>query len=366
MGRVLVTGGTGFIGSHLVEHLVAAGDEVRVFVRDANCRPWPSSAGVEVVRGDVADSDSGALDAALVGTETVYHVAGRTLSLAKAGFDRVNHAGTRNVAAACARRTSPPVLVAVSSLAAAGPSAPGRPRVESDCPAPVSDYGLSKLHGEQALQTYAARVPVTIIRPPGVFGPRDRYILPLFQMAWRGWCMTVATGTLEVSLLEVHDLAIGLRLAAARGSRLSASPDESAAGIYFLAQPERPTLDELAGLVAKALDRPLPRVIHVPVPMIVGVAAAAELGARLRRRPSFLCFDKLREARAGCWTCSPGRAELELGARARLSLGEGLHQTGIWYAEHGWIKRGAVARGQLQRGESSGACEPDQRRADPG
>jgi nucleoside-diphosphate-sugar epimerase len=341
MGRVFVTGGTGLIGGHLVEHLLSAGDEVRVLLRDVSRRGWLSRENVEVVIGDVTDGS--ALDRAVQGTDVVYHVAGCTLSFSERGFDQVNEFGTANLAAACARRTSPPVLVAVSSLAAAGPSSPGRPRLEADHPAPITAYGRSKLRGEEALRKYAAQMPITIIRPPSVFGPRERYLLPMFQMVSRGWYATIGTGEWEISLLEVRDLVAGLRLAASRGSRLPKVPDKSSIGVYFLAQPERPTFDELAVLVAGALGRPAPRVIRVPFSIAWVLTAAAEFGARIRRRPGFVCFDKLREARAGCWTCSPQRAERELGARSRYDVAEGLRQTAVWYREQGWIRPAAAS-----------------------
>jgi nucleoside-diphosphate-sugar epimerase len=341
MGRVLVTGGSGFIGSHLVEHLLSHGDEVRALLRDAGCRGWLKTDTVEVVIGDVTDRS--ALQRAIHGMDVVYHVAGRTLSLSEEGFNRVNELGTANIAAACACRTSPPVLVAVSSLAAAGPAMAGRPRVESDQPAPVSAYGRSKLRGEEALRKYAREMPITIIRPPAVFGPRERYFLPMFRMVSRGWYVTVGTGALEISLVEVGDLVAGLRLAADRGRRLPEAQDNAFSGVYFLAHPDRTTFNQLAALVASALDRPAPRALHVPVPIVWGIAAAAELVARVRRRPGFVGFDKLREARAGCWTCSPERAERELGARPRFELPEALRQTANWYREQGWIRGAATA-----------------------
>jgi len=336
MARALVTGASGFIGSHLVEHLLREGDDVRALLRDVSRPGWLRTNTVEIVGGDV--SDSNALERAVQGTDVVYHAAGRTLSFSENGFNFVNQVGTANLAAACARRMSPPVLVAVSSLAAAGPSLPGCPRVEADRPAPLNAYGRSKLRGEEALRSQAGRAPITIVRPPGVFGPRERYLLLMFQMVARGWYATVGTGNLEVSLLEVGDLVASLRLAANRGRRLSWPSDEQSTGIYFLAQPEHPTLDRLAVLVARALDRPMPRPIRVPFAAAWVLTAAAEVGARLRRRPGFINFGKLRESRAGCWTCSPHRAETELGARSRYDLAEGLRQTGVWYQEHGWLK----------------------------
>jgi nucleoside-diphosphate-sugar epimerase len=335
MGRVLVTGASGFIGSHLVEHLLSEGDEVCVLLRDAGRRGWLTSKSIEVLSGDV--SDLTALERAVQGTDVVYHAAGRTLSFSERGFNQVNQIGTANLAAACARRASPPVLVAISSLAAAGPSQPARPRVEADSPAPVTAYGRSKLRGEEALRVHARNVPITIIRPPGVFGPRERHVLQMFQMVSRGWYAIVGEPAMEISLVEVRDLAASLRLAANHGQRLPAMMDEKSTGIYFVAQPEHPTFDELAALIARAYDRAPPRAIRVPFLAACLLTSVAEVVARVRRRPGYLCFDRLREVRAGCWTCSAERARRELGAKSRHDLAEGIRQTALWYREQGWV-----------------------------
>ncbi len=339
MGRALVTGGSGLIGSHLVEHLLSEGDEVRVLLRDASRPGWLSSTRVDidVVAGDITDLT--ALERAVQGTDVVYHVAGQTLSFSEEGFNQVNQTGAATVAAACAGRTTPPVMVAVSSLAAAGPSSPGRPRVEAARPGPITAYGRSKLRGEETLRKYASQVPLTIIRPPTVFGPRERYLLRMFKLVSRGWHVTVGTGALELSLVEVRDLAAGLRLAAARGRRLAEAPEEPSTGVYFLAQPEHHTLDALAALMATALDRPAPRPVRVPLFVAWGVAAVAEAAARIRRQPGFVSFDKVREASAGSWACSPARAEHELGFRPRPDLAEGLRHTAAWYWEKGWLNQ---------------------------
>ena len=137
-------------------------------------RPAPG-----LLYGDVTDRES--LDGAVAGQEIVYHVAGCTQALAPRHFYRVNQHGVANVARVCAGQTTPPVLVSVSSLAAAGPAADGRPKTEADRAAPVSHYGHSKRAGERAAEAFAHRVPITIVRPPIVLGQSDRMGLPLFR-----------------------------------------------------------------------------------------------------------------------------------------------------------------------------------------
>ncbi len=297
MGKALVTGGSGLIGSHLVEHLLSEGDEVRVLLRDAVRPGWLASAtvGLDVVTGDITDSQ--ALDRAVHGVDVVYHVAGRTLSFSEGGFNQVNQAGTANVAAACARRTSPPVLVAVSSLAAAGPSLPGRPRVEDDRPAPITAYGRSKLRGEEALRNYASQVPITIIRPPGVFGPREPYFLGMFKLVWRGWHVTVGSGGSRSRWLRCatwQQVFAWAPLAAADCPRRRTSCQPASTS---WPSPSIPPWMDSPPSWRRALDRPPPRPIRVPVFLAWGIAAAAEAAARLRRQPGFVSFDKVREAR---------------------------------------------------------------------
>ena len=134
MARVLVTGGSGFIGSHLAKALQAQGDDVTCLVRKSPSAESPRPLDVTFAYGDVLDRES--LKSAVVGKSTVYHVAGCITSAERKVLYEVNEKGTRNVAAVCAEQTSPPVVVFVSSLAASGPAPEGRPRTEDDPPAP--------------------------------------------------------------------------------------------------------------------------------------------------------------------------------------------------------------------------------------
>lgn len=171
--NVLVTGASGFIGRHLVRRLIARGDQVSCLVRATSHIDALRSAGAQWVIGDVTDWESVRQALAMSQAKIVFHLAGLTKALRKDDFQQVNADGTDAVAAACADCADKPVLVVVSSLAAAGPCTAGRPRIESDVPAPVSAYGRSKLAGELAAAGYAGGVPISIVRPPMVFGTGD-------------------------------------------------------------------------------------------------------------------------------------------------------------------------------------------------
>ena len=223
MSKVLVTGGSGFIGSHLVKALAARGDEVACLVRKTSDVAELQALGVRLIQGDITDLPS--LKAAIAGQEVVYQLAGCLRASHIEQFFHVNEEGARNVARACAEQPTPPVLVAVSSLAAAGPTIGDRPRRESDPPAPASNYGRSKRAGEQAMEQFAAKVPVTIVQPAIVFGEADPQMRAVFRAVAR-LGIHVVPGLIPhyFSLIHADDLVNLLILAAQRGRRLKANP----------------------------------------------------------------------------------------------------------------------------------------------
>ncbi|MHC4490097.1 MAG: NAD-dependent epimerase/dehydratase family protein, partial [Planctomycetota bacterium] len=168
----LVTGGHGFLGSHLVDLLLARGFRVRCLLRPE--RPASVFAGraVDIARGDLRRSEG--LAAAVRGVDLVFHVAGLVTARGPAEFRAVNVEGTRRIAAAVGRVNpgSRPFFY-VSSQAAAGPSRDGRPVREDRPPQPLTHYGRSKLGGERALSEVLGGVAWSIVRPPAIYGPRD-------------------------------------------------------------------------------------------------------------------------------------------------------------------------------------------------
>jgi len=336
MTRVLVTGGTGFIGRHLVERLVKRGDRVRCLIRRPFQQGFFDPLDVDCVRGDVLVPKS--LGPALQDVDVVYHLAGRTLVLSPQEYV-ANGQGSRALAQACAGLTNPPVVVYVSSLAAAGPAADDRSLTEASLPRPVSAYGRSKLEGEQQFRAVADTVPVTIIRPPSVFGPWDANTLWLFRTV--RWHVNFVPGrsASRLSWIYVSDLVEALLLAAERGMRLvrTESGPESERGIYFAALDEWPTLAEVGALAAQALDCRLWHTFHMPGPVCQLYARCNDVLARLIRRPILLSHDKITEGLAGSWLCSAEKAKRELGFVCRIGLAEGFRRTAAWYRDQGWL-----------------------------
>ncbi|MCS7303705.1 MAG: NAD-dependent epimerase/dehydratase family protein [Thermoguttaceae bacterium] len=338
MSKVLVTGGSGFVGSHLAEALVARGDQVTCLVRRTSRKEFLETLGVQLVYGDLGDVES--LAKAVRGQEVVYHVAGLTHVLDRQEFYRVNAEAVGRVAEACAKAgPSPPVLVLVSSLAAAGPARHGRPRTEQDPPEPVSHYGRSKLAGEEAARNWADQVPITIVRPPIIFGPRDRACLEWFKCIKRfrlhfvpGWRRR------RYSWIHIADLVRLLLAAAERGERLQKTnlPERQSIGIYFADSGEHPTFAEMGRKMAAAMGCGV-AVCYVAMPVLWTITAGIEAVSRLRRKPFYVNFDKIREASAGHWICSAEKAAVQLGFSPQASLDQRLHETVVWYRQAGWL-----------------------------
>jgi nucleoside-diphosphate-sugar epimerase len=338
MAKVLVTGASGFIGTHLTDALIAQGDEVACLVRKTSPVERLRSLGVRLIYGDVTDGES--VSAALPGIQTVYHLAGSITALDRHTFHRVNCGGTTNVVRACSQQPQPPVAVLVSSLAAAGPSPDGRLRTEADPIAPVSEYGRSKRAAELAAEDFAAQVPITVVRPAIVFGEGDRTTLPLFRPVCRFGVQAVAgRSRFCYSLIHVTDLAQLLILAAQRGKRLAPGSNggtPSHDGYYFAACDEHPTYADLAQTIGSLAGRSHVAVIPIAKPLIWLIADSAEVVAHLLRHPFILNHDKAREMTAGSWACSPHAAAAELGFAAP-PLRQRLDETLQWYRKEHWF-----------------------------
>jgi nucleoside-diphosphate-sugar epimerase len=319
---ILVTGGTGFIGSHLLEKLCAMGEPVRCLVRPrAVPRRLPPD--VESATGDLASGQG--LDNALRGADTVIHLAGVTKALRPADYAEGNTHATETLLRALSGRAVR--LVYVSSLSAIGPSVNGVPVEEDAEPHPLTNYGRSKLEGERLVRKLAP--DAVIVRPPVVYGPRDTDVFQLLKSISKGLAVEIAGGERWFSAIYAGDLAEGL-IAAARTPR-------AAGRAYFLAYPKPATWSDLRDAAARIMKKS-PRVVRVPAGAAHVVGYCAEVWSRLTGKPGIITREKVAEAQCRWWTCDTRRAAVELGFEAHTSLEAGLAETLAWYKEAGWLK----------------------------
>ncbi|GBD32813.1 UDP-glucose 4-epimerase [bacterium HR33] len=329
--RAFVTGGTGFVGSHLVEALLDRGDEVLLLVRKPERAARLFGDRVGLVPGDLEDER--ALREGCSRADVVFHLAGLTVARKPEDFFRVNRDGTgRLVKAAQEASPRPRNLVYVSSLAASGPSSLGRPAVESDPPHPVSFYGKSKLAGEEEVRR--SDLPWSIVRPPTVYGPRDRGLLRMFRLARKGVLPLVGKPEQELSFVYAGDLAAAI---------IAASAARCAGKTYFASHPEVVPLiraaEAIYRAVAAAAGEPVSRPLVVRPPAFLARGLLSFIGwtSALAGKATVLSADKARELLAEAWACSPAALERDTGWRAEIDLATGLELTARWYSEHGWL-----------------------------
>lgn len=321
---ILVTGATGFIGSHLVERLVAEGRPVRCLVRRTSPIGKLPLGAVELACGDLGSGEG--LAEALRGVHTVIHLAGVTKARRLSDYHTGNVIATAGLLRAAGEVGR---LIHVSSLAAAGPSNGDTSLTEDSEPLPVSHYGRSKLAGERAVRESALWERTVIVRPPVVYGPRDTDVYQIIRAAASGWMIRIGHAERRFSVIYVQDLVDGLLAIAGR---------EGAGGrIYYLAHREPVSWEDFAGATARVLGRPV-RTVTIAPAAARAVGAFAEWWTGLRGKPGILSRDKITEACCPGWACDPSRACRELGFCASTSLEDGLRRTVQWYREAGWLK----------------------------
>ena len=321
--KALVTGATGFVGSHLAEALRRRGDEVTALVRSPKKAEALGPLGVRVVAGDLDDARS--LARAVEEQDVVFHVAGLVAARDEREFMRCNGDGTANLLAA-ATGAGTPRFVLVSSMAAGGPAQPGRPLTGTEPARPVTAYGRSKLAAEVAVT--AGTLPWVIVRPPTVYGPRDREVLKVFRMARLGVAPVFGDGSQQLSAVHGADLANALVAAGTAASTVGK--------IYYACHPEVATSAEFVRAVGSAMGR---RLSLVPIPARVGrvLLAVTEAAARIAGQTTILTRDKANEFFQAAWTGDPGPLSRDSGWRAAHDLKSGLADTYRWYRNAGWL-----------------------------
>jgi nucleoside-diphosphate-sugar epimerase len=329
----VVTGSRGFIGSHLVEALVAQGVRVRRLLRAGSSPELAAISGgaIEQVVVNYDDPDSLERTRALDDADYIFHLAGVTKGVSQRAFNAGNVLPTMRLLDAVNGRRDGQLkrFVLVSSQAAAGPARMlDAPSDESQSCEPIEEYGRSKLEAEHIVTSRGDRIPFTIVRPSAVYGPRDRDFLTIFKQARRGLGVYPASRNRYLSLIHVRDAVHGI-LAAARST-------QAAGHTYFLTAEPPVSWRDVYRAVAEAIGRPLSE-IDIPQVLVDVAGVLGDLHAWVTGTPTLVTRQKITLSKADYWVCSGGRAERDFGFRATIGLREGMRETYRWYVEHGWL-----------------------------
>ena len=326
--RVLVTGGSGFLGSHVAEQLSEAGHTVVALVRKSSNRKFLSTLkNVELAEGSV--EDRAGIDRAMKGVDAVVHSAGVVKATSEEAFRATNTQGTVNLLeSALANAPGLKRFVHISSLEACGPSLDGAP-VPVDQERPVTAYGRSKLAAEKEVLARKDKLPVVLIRPAAIYGPRDVEIFVAFQAAARRLFPAISDGSMRACYTYASDCA--------RACIQAITADVPSGSIYFVDDGEPITMAHAWGdVVPRAIGRrPLYRT-GVPFPVLTFASYFIEAYGKVRKRPVMLTREKVAALRCD-WICESAQTREALGWKPELTLAEGAKVTFKWYQDNGWL-----------------------------
>ncbi|WP_138430501.1 NAD-dependent epimerase/dehydratase family protein [Fodinibius saliphilus] len=323
--KAFVTGGTGFIGSHLADHLIESNkySEVRCLIRSNE--KWLKGKHFKRINGDL--DDLAVLKKAVEGVDVIFHIAGRVKAPTYADLAHANVEATENLLR-IAQKEGVPKIVVLSSLAAVGPSK--NEPISEDAPMnPISNYGKSKKQMELVIHDIAnEETSITILRPPAVYGPREDQIYSFFKMADKRICPIIGDGKRpRISMIYVGDVVNGILDAVKQ--------QEKGVFTYFISDDNIHTWDEIRGTTAKVLGKKsVP--IYIKPKFVKNIAKTVEKAASFFGIYPVLNREKAKELILE-WTCSSEKAKNELGFHPEYSLGEGISRTIHWYQRHHWL-----------------------------
>ena len=322
---IAITGGTGFVGSHLVDTLCGAGLRPRVLVREADNPRWIAEVEADWIEGSLENPES--LRRLVEGAGTVIHLAGVLRAGREIEFDCGNRQGAVNLVAAITDVAPDARLVHVSSLAAVGPSPEPKGMTPGEPAAPISAYGRSKLGGEVAVAALGDSSWWCILRPPAVYGPRDTDIFEFFKMASKGLA-AIPVGERWLTVAYVADVVRAILAAGAGGTH---------GEIYHLGEPSPQRLDDFFDQLAEVGGCRV-RIVRVPSAIIKAAGVAGSALQRLGWRRLPLTLDKAKELLASHWTAQTLSSLNALGVGTGTLFADGADTSWRWYRYKGWVR----------------------------
>lgn len=323
----VVTGASGFVGSHVVDKLLAEGHEVRCILRGSSSTRWLENKPVGIF--DCGLFDKEALKKILKDADYLFHIAGVVKAKDEKDYLKGNVETTRVLLdVLCEVNPDIQKVVVVSSLTACGPSLDGKPVTEETPEHPITRYGKSKYAQEQLAKKYMDKLPITIIRPPAVFGERDTEIYLFFKMYKQGLMGLIGLDKKELSLVHVEDLVNGIFL--------SAISEKAIGQTYFIGTEQYYDWEQIGEVSHRAIGKKA-FTIKIPHFLVYTVAAVAQFLALFSSRAATFNLEKARDFVQKAWTCDVSKAVRDLGYHQTVSLEDGIKRTVDWYREIKWL-----------------------------
>ncbi len=323
----VVTGATGFVGSHLVDLLLEKNFTVRCIVRKSSNLRWLKDKKVEIFETGLFDKKK--LKPILSDADFVYHVAGVVRSKNKDGFYKGNVETTKTILDAIVE-VNPNIkrIIIVSSLTASGPAENGIPCTEQTVPHPITTYGKSKLAEEELAKSYMDKLPITICRAPAIYGEREEDIYAMFKGFQKGIMTLVGFNNKKLSLIHGRDFVNGIFLA---------SQSEKAKNqIYFISSDEIYSWNQVSDAMEKAIGKKALR-IRIPHFIVYIVGGISHLINYFAKKPATFNWEKSKDFVQENWTCDISKAKKDFGYTQNISLEEGMKSTVDWYRENKWL-----------------------------
>lgn len=323
----VVTGASGFVGSHLVDKLLEQGHHVKCILRKTSSKKWLQGKNVEIIDCGLFDKES--LKEVLKDANYLYHVAGVVKAKTNEEYIKGNVEATRTLLQALVE-INPGIkrVLIVSSQTACGPSLDGKPCTETTKEHPITRYGNSKYSQELLARSFMGRLPISIVRAVAVYGPRDTEIYLVFKTYQNGFMGLIGFNKKLVNLIHVKDLVDGMVLAA--------ESDRGIGQTYFIGSQDYYDWIQIGNVISKAMDRKA-LIIRVPHFLVFTVAAFAEFFSLFSSKAATFNIEKARDFVQQYWTCDVTKAVNEIGFRQNISLEDGIKQTVDWYREVKWL-----------------------------
>lgn len=332
MNKILITGASGFIGSFIVEEALRQDMEVWAAVRPSSSRRWLADSRIHFIELDL--SSPARLKEQLEGRtfDYVVHAAGATKCLNKEDFRRVNYIGTKNLADAIIALDMPiRRFIFISSLSVFGAIREQQPYhdiTENDVPRPNTAYGRSKLEAERYLDSIGNDFPYIVLRPTGVYGPREKDYFMMARSIAAHTDFAVGFRRQDITFIYVKDLVQAVFLALDRGM---------SGRKYFLTDGSVYSSADFSNLIRRQLGNPWVLRVTAPVWLLKVVAAVSEHVGRISGKAVTLNTDKYNILRQRNWRCDIEPAMDELGYHPHYKLDRGVAETMAWYKDNNWI-----------------------------